>query len=113
MGFATSLFGMIINSGAATGIAIVTNSLTSRHRFHQAQLNSYLTLVHAAHRSGVPLTAVGGPLLPQSNIDSQAWLLAYHDIYRVLAFLIVLLAPWCLLLKPAAGTEATEKAIFE
>jgi DHA2 family multidrug resistance protein len=98
MGFATSLFGMIINSGAATGIAIVSNALTSRHSSHLAQLAAH-------HRAGS---------LPQlGNISAQAWLLAYHDMYKILAFLVVLLAPWCLLLKPDNGVQAGAKTIFD
>jgi DHA2 family multidrug resistance protein len=114
MGFATSLFGMIINSGAATGIAIVSNALTSRHRFHQAQLNTFVALLNAGKKVGVvPSMTSSGPLPLHSNLGAHAWLLAYHDIYKVLAFVIVLLAPWCLLLQPAATERNSGEAIFE
>jgi hypothetical protein len=36
-------------------------------------------------------------------IQSQAWLLAYNDVYRVLAIITLLLAPWCMLLKRPTG----------
>jgi MFS transporter, DHA2 family, multidrug resistance protein len=114
MGFATSLFGMIINSGAATGIAIVSNALTSRHSFHQAQLTTYFAFLNAFDKAGVTPAAAGmGSALSQNSIGAQAWLLAYHDMYKVLALLVVLLAPWCLLLKAAPGAQTTGKAVFD
>jgi len=114
MGFATSLFGMIINSGAATGIAIVSNALTWRYNFHQAQSTAYLAFLDGCEKAGVmPATAVAGSLSPHGNLGAQAWLLAYHDVYKALACLIVVLAPWCLLLKSADGAQTPEKAILD
>jgi DHA2 family multidrug resistance protein len=113
MGYATSLFGMIINSGAATGIAIVSNALTSRHSFHQAQFATYFAFLDACEKAGLTTApAAVGSLPLQSSIGSQAWLLAYHDMYRMLALLVVLLAPWCLLLKSASDMRTAE-AVFE
>jgi MFS transporter, DHA2 family, multidrug resistance protein len=113
MGFATSLFGMIINSGAATGIAIVSNALTARHSFHQAQLATYFAFLDAFNKGGImPASALAASPPLQSGIGAQAWLLAYHDVYRILALLAVLLAPWCLLLKSANGQSRGE-AVFE
>jgi DHA2 family multidrug resistance protein len=83
MGFAASLFSVMINTGAAAGIAVATNLLTSRHRYHEAQLLA--TLSASNH-----LTSI---------LKSQAWLFAYNDVYRVTAVLLLLLAPWALLLK--------------
>jgi hypothetical protein len=36
-----------------------------------------------------------------SALNSQAWLFAYNDVYRVTAVLLLLLAPWALLLRHA------------
>jgi len=114
MGFATSLFGMIINSGAATGIAIVSNALTARHDFHQAQLATYLAFLDACEKAGVmTANALGGSLPQKSNLGAQLWLLSYHDVYKALACLIVVLAPWCLLLKTANGAQTAEKPISD
>jgi len=111
MGFATSLFGMIINSGAATGIAIVSNALTSRHSFHQTQLATYFAFLDACEKGGIlPASALAAPLPPHSSIGAHAWLLAYHDMYKFLALLTVVLVPWCLLLKSA---NRTTEAVFE
>jgi hypothetical protein len=89
---------MIINSGAATGIAIVSNALTSRHSFHQAQLATDHLL------NSIP---------QHGDIAAMAWLMAYHDMYKVLAIVIVLLAPWCLLLKSGNGVQNPAKPIFD
>jgi MFS transporter, DHA2 family, multidrug resistance protein len=89
MGFAASLFGMMVSSGAATGIAVVTNALTARHRLHQANLYAQLSLLNASKGAAVNTAMLG----------SQAWLLAYRDVYRALAVLVLFLAPWCMLLK--------------
>jgi MFS transporter, DHA2 family, multidrug resistance protein len=113
MGFAASLFGMIINSGAATGIAIVSNALTSRHSFHLTQMTAYFGFLKASREAGfIPAIAFGGAALSSRNIADHVWLLAYHDVYRVLALLVASLAPWCLLLKPARG-RASGEAVFE
>ncbi len=48
IGFAASLFNMMINTGAAAGIAVVTNLLTVRWRVHQAELE--LRRVESADR---------------------------------------------------------------
>jgi DHA2 family multidrug resistance protein len=83
MGFAASLFSMMINTGAAAGIAVATNLLTSGHQRHEAQL----------------LATLSAPNHLTSTLKSQAWLFAYNDVYRVTAVLLLLLAPWALLLK--------------
>jgi MFS family permease len=85
MGFASSLFSVMINTGAAAGIAVATNLLTSGHQRHQAQIIATLS---------------AGNLLT-SALKSQAWLLAYNDVYRVTAVMLLLLAPWALFLKRA------------
>jgi MFS transporter, DHA2 family, multidrug resistance protein len=112
MGFATSLFGMIINSGAATGIAIVSNVLASRHSFHQAQLATYAAFLDACDKADIISVSFAGPLL-QHGIGAHAWLLAYHDIYKGLALLTVLLAPWCLLLNSVSGVQGAVERNFE
>jgi DHA2 family multidrug resistance protein len=85
MGFASSLFSVLINTGAASGIAVATNLLTASHRRHEAQILATLS----ASRQ---LTEA---------LKSQAWLLAYNDVYRVTAIMLLLLTPWALLLKRA------------
>ena len=85
MGFASSLFSVVINTGAASGIAVATNLLTSGHRRHEANL----------------LATLSGTSRLTSALKSQAWLMAYNDVYRLTAVVLLLLAPCALLLKPA------------
>jgi hypothetical protein len=97
IGFASALFSMMINIGAATGIAAITNYLTARHQFHQAEMAR--TLAGANH---IMMTGV---------IKSQAWLLAYNDVYRAIAILILLLAPWSMLFKANTSGGSAESII--
>jgi DHA2 family multidrug resistance protein len=112
MGFATSLFGMIINTGAAVGIAGVTNVLTARHALHQAQMTAYFGLLNSWQQAGIG-TALPRMIPSQYSITTQAWLWAYHDIYRVIAALILFLAPWCLLLPSAAVGRPAADTLLE
>ena len=89
MGFASSLFSVMINTGAATGIAIATSMLTSGYRRH-------LTQLLATSSAYDHLT---------SSLRSQAWLFAYNDVYRDTAILLLLLAPWVFLLKRAPAAH--------
>jgi DHA2 family multidrug resistance protein len=86
MGFASSLFSMMINTGAAAGIAIGTDLLTSRHRHYEAQLMASMPASHVT-----------------ASLGAQAWLYAYNDVYRATAMLLVLLTPWVFLLKRTSG----------
>jgi len=98
MGFAASLFSMMVNIGAATGIAASTNLLAARIRFHLARLLA------------TPVS--GGAIHPAAAAAaSQAWLLAYNDVYRVLAIVVLFLAPWCLFLKRTSAGVAAEVVV--
>jgi DHA2 family multidrug resistance protein len=98
MGFASSLFSMMVNIGAATGIAASTNLLAARHRFH------------LAHLIALPVSKVANNPIAASAA-SQAWLLAYNDVYRVLAIVVLLLAPWCMLLKRTSASIGAETVV--
>ena len=121
IGFASSLFNMMINTGAASGIAIVGNMLTAHQQRHQAELIQYFGSLKA---SGIPLTPnsasattfqflhqlgggrAGEAVMISHAITSQSWLLAYTDIYRTLAVVLLCLAPCCLLFKRMGGVSA-------
>ncbi len=92
IGFASSLFSMMINTGAAAGIAAATNLLSAGHRRHEGRILA--TLSSPAHYTGI--------------LRSQAWLFAYNDVYRVTAIMLVLLCPWAFFLRRAqVDTNAT------
>jgi DHA2 family multidrug resistance protein len=96
LGFASSLFNIMSNLGSATGIALFSSILTSRHRGYLAHLTAH-AINHAAPAvsAGIPVKAIG----------ATAWLFSYNDIYRILMYILMIVAPSCLLLKrPATGT---------
>ena len=105
IGFAASLFNMMINTGAAAGIAVVTNLLTVRWRVHQAELGLGVSkaLIASPEMAPIPGSAVH---LMHGALAAQAWLMAYNDMYRILAIILLLLVPWPMLLKRATGGAA-------
>ena len=88
MGFASSLFSVMINTGAAAGIAVATSLLTWGYRRH----------------SDLLLAKPYAPVTLPGSLNSQAWLFAYNDVYRLTAVLLLLLAPWALLLRRAPNS---------
>jgi len=123
MGFASSLFTMMVNTGAGIGIASVSNIITSRQQVHQTYLVQHFSVFEAWRFSKMPALMPGSPTfhymhqmatgqkqgldLVYGMIQSQAWLLAYNDAYRMLALCALLCAPWCLLLNRAGGGGAS------
>jgi DHA2 family multidrug resistance protein len=122
MGYAASLFGMVQQQGRAAGIAYTTNMLVREQQIHQSRLVEHFSVFDAWKMSHLEARAPGSPLfryLPQiitgrkqglgmvyGLIQSQSAMLAFNDIYRLLAVIAVLMIPSFLLLrggKPAAG----------
>jgi MFS transporter, DHA2 family, multidrug resistance protein len=119
MGYASSLYNMMRNSGSAIGISLVTNLLNSREQMHQAYLNEHFTTFRAWQFDQA------GPLMPgsphfnlsqglirhqfegygmmQGMLQQQASLLAYNDIYRILAMMAAMFIPAFLFLKKSRG----------
>ena len=120
MGYAASLYNMMRNTGSAIGISLVTNMLSSREQIHQAYLAQHFTSFDAWRIDQAPPVMPGSPhfhfmngLLAQQAqglamvyqvIQRQASLLAYNDIYRMLAVMAALFAPGFLLLKRSRAT---------
>ena len=122
MGYAASLYGMMRNTGGAVGISLVSNMLNSREQTHQAYLAEHFTPFSAwrldqigPHMPGSPHLNLmhglashqieGFGLISQS-LQQQASLLAYNDIYRLLALAATLCIPVFLLLKRSDGKQA-------
>ena len=124
MGYAASLYNMMRNTGSAIGISLVTNMLNSQEQTHQAYLTQHFTTFDAWHADQTGPLMPGSPHLHLMNgllaqqaqglamvyqvVQRQASLLAYNDIYRMLALTAALFAPGFLLLKRArsAGPAA-------
>jgi DHA2 family multidrug resistance protein len=118
MGYAASLYNMMRNTGSAIGISLVTNLLNSREQLHQAYLGQHFTTFNAWQLDQVAPRMPGSPHInfmhglvtnqPQGfglvyeNLQQQASLLAYNDMYRTLATTAAVFIPAFLLLKKAA-----------
>jgi hypothetical protein len=114
---------MMRNTGAAVGIAYMTNMLISHQQIHQARLVEHFSVFDAWRMTSVAPQTPGAPAfgyLPQlisgqkqgfgmvyGMIQQQAAMLAFNDIYRILAFMTLLMIPSFLLLRgarrPAGG----------
>jgi MFS transporter, DHA2 family, multidrug resistance protein len=123
MGYAASLYNMMRNTGSALGISLVTNLLNSREQTHQAYLTEHFTafdawrldLMSPSRMPGSPHLGLTHELVAgqaqgfgvmYQTIQQQASLLAYNDIYRMLAMIAVLFIPAFLLLKKTRGRAA-------
>lgn len=121
MGFATSLFTMMVNTGAAIGIACVSNMIISHQQMHQTYLVQHFSVFDAWRVSKVQPLMAGAPSfhfmaqlvtgqkqglrMVYGMVQAQASLLAYNDAYRVLAIFALLCVPWCMLLPRVAGGQ--------
>ncbi|HUN59834.1 MAG TPA: DHA2 family efflux MFS transporter permease subunit [Candidatus Binataceae bacterium] len=121
IGYASSLYNMMRNSGAAIGIAYMTATLVARQQIYQARLTEHFSVFDAWRltKAAPPMpgspTFLIGPGHAQSlglvygMIQQQASMLAFNDIYRSLAAATVIAIPLFLLMggaKPSAGVSA-------
>ncbi|MBV8453754.1 MAG: DHA2 family efflux MFS transporter permease subunit [Deltaproteobacteria bacterium] len=123
MGYATSLFNMLQQQGRAIGIAYMTNVLVRNQQIHQARLVEHFSIFDAWRLSNFSAHLPGSPMfhyLPQiilgqkqglgtiyGVVQSQAAMLAFNDIYRLLAIFTVLMIPSFLILRgPIGGAHA-------
>jgi MFS transporter, DHA2 family, multidrug resistance protein len=125
MGYAASLYNMMRNTGSAIGISMVTNLLNSKEQVHQSYLVQHFTIfdawkfdraaptspgaLHLGLVQGMAANDHRGFGLIYGMIQAQASLMAYNDIYRMLAILAALFVPTFLLLRksrPGAGAAA-------
>jgi DHA2 family multidrug resistance protein len=124
IGYASSLFNMLRNTGAAIGIAFMTNTLLSRQQVHQSRLVEHFSVFDAwrLHKQGQHLP--GSPLfnylpeLPRTHqqlgalygfVQAQSAMLSFNDIYWIIAIAIIPLIPLCLLL-PSSNRTARAPA---
>ncbi|HLW71429.1 MAG TPA: MDR family MFS transporter [Candidatus Binataceae bacterium] len=122
MGYASSLYNMMRNTGSAIGISLVTNLLNSREQLHQAYLTEHVTPFRSWQLDQTAPLMPGSPHfnlmqgmisgqhqgygLMYASVQQQASLLAYNDIYRILALLAAIFIPGFLFLKKTARGAA-------
>jgi MFS transporter, DHA2 family, multidrug resistance protein len=111
IGYASSLFNMLRNTGAAIGIALMTNSLLAREQVHQSRLVEHFSIFDAwrlhtigAHLPGSPVFQYS-PGIPHQQlgiiyrlVQAQSAMLAFNDVYWIIAIATIPLIPLCLLL---------------
>lgn len=122
IGYASSLFNMLRNTGAAIGIAYMTNSLLSQQQVHQSHLVEHLSVFDAWRLSNMPVASPGSPgfhYLPEmitgqhrgfgmlyGLVQSQAAMLSFNDIYRAIAIALIPLIPLFLLLPSSTRSRS-------
>ena len=127
MGYAASLYNMMRNTGAAIGIAYMTNALIRNQQIHQSRLVEHFSIFDAWRMSTMSAHSPGAPIfhyLPEivSNqkqgigmvygaIQAQASILAFNDIYRILAAMTLLMIPSFLLFRGSRSASGGGSAM--
>jgi DHA2 family multidrug resistance protein len=122
MGYASSLYNMMRNTGASVGIAWMTNTLTSHQQIHQSHLVEHFSVFDAWRLTNGGQGMPGGPsfhYVPQlitgqkqslglvyGAIQAQSAMLSFNDIYRILAAMAFIMIPSFLFLRGARNTDA-------
>jgi hypothetical protein len=111
------------NTGAAIGISLLTALFISHQQVHQSLLAEHFSIFDAWRMGEQAQRMPGSPIfsLPQmiaghkqglamvyGMIQSQAAVLAFNDIYRMLAGLLILMIPFYFVLRKAPMTVSTE-----
>jgi DHA2 family multidrug resistance protein len=120
MGYAASLYNMMRNTGAAVGIAWMTNMLVRRQQTHQARLVEHFSVFEAwkitsagKHLPGSPGFGFMGQIITGQKqgfgmiyafIQAQAAMLSFNDIYRIIAMMAFIMIPSFLFLRGAKSS---------
>ena len=123
MGYAASLYNMVRNTGAAAGIAFMTSSLVHYQQIYQSHLVEHFSVFDAWRLSGQMPQVPGAPrfqYMPQiitgqhqgfamlyGAIQAQATILAFNDIYRILAVMMFVLIPGFMLLRRPGSSSSS------
>jgi len=122
MGDATGLFNLLRNEGGSVGIALSATYLAQRAQAHQTALVEHLTPFNPLYRES--LLALRHGLFPTAGVDPttagvlaqsmvygelqrQAYLLAFVDVFSMLTLIFALLLPFVFLLKGRPGNAAS------
>jgi DHA2 family multidrug resistance protein len=123
MGDAASLFNLMRNTGAALGISYLTNMLVKYEQVHQSRLAEHLSVFEAwrlgqrgSLMPGSPPFHFMGQLVTGRKqglgmvygmMTSQAAILSFDDLYRIMAVLMLAMVPVFLGLRRARAQTAT------
>jgi DHA2 family multidrug resistance protein len=122
MGYAASLYNMTRNTGAAIGIAWLTDMLVRNQQIHQAYLVQHFSVFEAWRLSSANGRAPGAPAfhfigqlvsgqkqglaLIYHVVQQQAAMLAFNDIYRLLMAIALATIPSFVLFRGARSIPA-------
>jgi len=116
VGFASSLYNMMRNNGAAIGIAFLTSRLVHNSNVHQSYLVQHFSAFDAWRVSNQALSMPGAPHfgigqmitgnkqnlgMIYGAIQQQSAMLAFNDLYRILTLMAVVMIPSFLLFRGA------------
>ncbi|MGD0076168.1 MAG: DHA2 family efflux MFS transporter permease subunit [Candidatus Binataceae bacterium] len=112
MGYATSLFAMTRNLGAAIGTSSLTTMLIRREQVHQSYLVEHLSIFKVSQLSNSNLPSVNmdfvhqlatgqkqGLMMLYGFVQRHAMMLSFNDLYRFLCCIMLLAAPTFILLR--------------
>jgi DHA2 family multidrug resistance protein len=117
IGYAASLYNMMRNTGAAVGIAYLTNMLVRNQQVHQSYLVQHFSAFDAWRMGQMAPHAPGAPAfnflselvsgqkqglgMIYGSIQQQSAMLAFSDIYRMLAIMSIIMIPSFILFRGA------------
>jgi len=120
MGNATGVFNLLRNLGGSFGVAFSTTVLAQRTQYHQSVLVEHVTpfsreLQYWAHKASAILpisplsfTRPSAPLAAlYREVMRHAAMLAYNDVFWIMAVLCALVLPATLLMRKAKGETLT------
>jgi len=123
MGYASSLFNMMRNTGAAIGISYLTSKFINQQQLHQSRLAEHFSIFDAWRMSeqtprmpGAPVFGIRrlqtghkeGLAMVYGIIQAQAAVLAFNDLYRMLAGLLLAMIPFYFVLRKAPMSVRTD-----
>jgi DHA2 family multidrug resistance protein len=123
MGYASSLFNMMRNTGAAIGISFLTSLFINAQQLHQSRLAEHFSIFDAWRLSeqaprmpGAPAFGIArlqmghkeGLAMIYNVIQSQAAVLAFNDLYRLLAAFLIAMIPFYFVLRRAPMSVGPE-----
>jgi DHA2 family multidrug resistance protein len=120
MGNGTALFNLLRNLGGSFGVALVTTVQAQRAQFHQLRLAEHLSpmdrnlqqvlpqLPPALQGGGLPpaLDPQGALQLIYNQLQRQASMLSFNDVFFVLSLLMIFVLPLVLLMQRGRPGEA-------
>jgi DHA2 family multidrug resistance protein len=104
---ASGFYALMRNVGGAVGISIVISRLSELTQINHAHLGAFLTpFSHVAMPAGV--SARAALKLLNADVTQQAGMVAYVNVFRLLAILSVVFAPLLLLIRAGRSPPAPD-----